>query len=146
MQIRIEGSDLPGRTCGPSKDFPGYSNIHVGVQRRRKPDELLDLQPGDAPAVTWTFDATVDGSDVRGPYIQGGPGQRFIYLSWGTVDDDGFHMFRRAKLFLADVDAAVLAAAQRSGTLVLRVGLTDAKGHPACAWLKPPAIQWTAGT
>jgi hypothetical protein len=145
VRIRIEGHDLPGRTCGPSRDFPGYANIHVGVQRRGKPGELLDLQPGDAPTAAWAFDATVDGPDVRGPYIQGGPGKRFIYLSSGTVDDAGFHMFRRAKVFLADVDAAVLAAAQRSGTLVIRVGLTDARGHPACAWLKPPAIESSAG-
>jgi hypothetical protein len=44
MQIRIEGTDLPGRSCGPSADAPdGYRNIHVGVQRRGKSDELLGL-------------------------------------------------------------------------------------------------------
>ena len=145
MRIRIEGSDLPGRSCGSSAEQPGgYTNIHVGVQRRGKPGELLDLQPGDAATVVWTFDATVTGSDVRGPYVQGGPGQRFIYLSWGTLDDAGFHMFRRAKLLLTDVPAAVLAAAQRSGTLVARLGLTDAKGNPTCASVKPPAVEWAA--
>jgi hypothetical protein len=30
----------------------------------------------------------VDGADVCGPY-SGPPGGRFIYLSWGTVDDGG---------------------------------------------------------
>jgi hypothetical protein len=28
------------------------------------------------------------------------PGSGFIYLSWGTVDDAGFNLFRRAKLWL----------------------------------------------
>jgi hypothetical protein len=145
MQIRIEGRDLPGRSCGAGPDFPGYDNIHVGVQRRGKPGEHLELQAGDAASVRWTFDATVKpGDDVLGPYIQGGPGRRFIYLSWGTVDDQGFHMFRRAKIFLADIEPSVLAAAQRSGTLVLRLGLTDAKGHPACAWIKPPRFEASA--
>jgi hypothetical protein len=145
MQIRIEGRDLPGLTCGASPDFPGYDNIHVGVQRRGNPGEHLDLQPGDAASVRWSFDATVKaGDDVLGPYVQGGPGKRFIYLSWGTVDDQGFHMFRRAKVFLADIEPDVLAAAQRSGTLVIRLGLTDAKGHPACAWIKPPRFEAAA--
>ena len=144
MLIRIEGRDLPGRSCRPSPDFPGYDNIHVGVQRRANPREHLDLQPGDAPSVVWTFDATVDGADVRGAYIQGPRAKRFIYLSWGTVSADGtFTMFRRAKLFTADIDAGVLAAAEKSGTLVARLSLTDAKGHPACAWIRSP--DWSPG-
>jgi hypothetical protein len=147
VRIRIEGRDLPGRRCQAGADFPGYPNVHVGVQRRGRPDDLLDLQPGDAASVVWDFDATVDpnGTDLRGPYIQGGPGKRFIYLSWGTVDERGtFVLFRRAKLFIADIEPAVLAAATRSGTLVARLGLTDAKGHPVCAWVKPPAVEWRA--
>ena len=141
MQIRIVGTQLPGRDCGAGDDFPGYSNIHVGVQRKNSRDELLDLHRGDAPSATWTLDCSVDGTDVRGPHIQGGPGQRFIYLSWGSVDGDGhFTMFRRAKLMLADV----LAAAAASGTLVGTLGLTDAKGHPLCARVQPPQIHWSS--
>ena len=30
MMIRIEGTELPGRNCGPCPDFPdGHRNIHV---------------------------------------------------------------------------------------------------------------------
>jgi hypothetical protein len=150
MRLRIEGHDLPGRTCGPSPDAPdGYANVHVGVQRRGRPSELLDLQPGDAASVVWTLDvsvsASVSGADLRGPYVQGGPGERFVYLSWGAVDESGgFRLFRRAKLMLADVDPAVLAAAQRSGTLVARLGLTDGRGHPTCARIRPPVVEWAA--
>ncbi|MGV9309854.1 DUF5990 family protein [Nonomuraea sp. NPDC004354] len=46
---RIEASDLPGRKHGQAPGFPGYRNIHVGVQRRDRRDELLDLHSGDAP-------------------------------------------------------------------------------------------------
>jgi Family of unknown function (DUF5990) len=96
VQIRILGTQLPGRECGASENFPGYSNIHVGVQRKNRRDELLDLHPGDAASAEWTLDCSVDGTDIRGPHIQGRPGERFIYLSWGTVDDDGrFTLFRR---------------------------------------------------
>ena len=145
MQIRIVGTQLPGRECGAGDNFPGYSNIHVGVQRKSRRDELLDLHPGDAASAEWTLDCSVDGSDVRGPHIQGPPGERFIYLSWGSVDDSGrFTMFRRAKLMLADVPPDVLVAAATSGTLVGTLGLTDAKGHPLCARVKPPMIRWSS--
>ncbi|BBY06441.1 DUF5990 family protein [Mycobacterium noviomagense] len=131
MQIRIVGTQLPGRTCGAGDNFPGYVNIHVGVQRKNRRDELLDLQPGDAASVEWAVDCSVNGKDVRGSYIQGRPGERFIYLSWGTVGDEGqFSLFRRAKLLLADVPADVFDAAVSSGALVGILGLTDAKGHP----------------
>jgi hypothetical protein len=145
VQIRIVGTQLPGRECGAGGNFPGYSNIHVGVQRKNRPHELLDIHPGDASSAEWTLDCSVDGTDVRGPHIQGRPGERFIYLSWGSVDNNGhFTMFRRAKLMLADVPTDVLDAAATSGTLVGTLGLTDAKGHPLCARVKPPQIRWSS--
>jgi Family of unknown function (DUF5990) len=145
VRIRIEGSQLPGRDCAPAHNFPGYTNIHVGVQAKRRPHEWLDLQPGDATEAVWTVDCRVDGTDVRGPYIHGRPGSRFIYLSWGSLDGDVFTTFRRAKLMLADVPAAVLDAAAVSGLLVGRLSLSDGKGQPLCASVRPPQIGWTAG-
>ena len=108
------------------------------MQTKRRPPELLDLQPADANEVTWTIDCQVDGSDVRGPYIQGPPGDRFLYLNWGSVNDGGnMEMFRRAKLMLADVpdpDADVVTAT---------VDLTDECGMPRCARLRAPALSWS---
>ncbi|WP_234481272.1 MULTISPECIES: DUF5990 family protein [unclassified Streptomyces] len=153
MRIRIDAVDLPGRTCPPGAlagdDVPGYLNIHVAVQRRDRPAELLDLKPGDAASATWTLECTTavsaNGTDVKGPYVQGRPSGRFIYLSWGTIDDsDTFTMFRRAKLMLDAVPAEVLDAATRTGLLVGSLGLTDARGGPLCARVVPPRITWTA--
>ncbi|MFC8696783.1 DUF5990 family protein [Streptomyces parvus] len=149
MQIHIEASALPGRACGPDSDFPGYENIHVGVQRKDRPGELLGLHPGDAPSASWVLDCeatvTEDGVEVSGPYVQNRLGGRFVYLSWGTVDEAGvFTMFRRAKLMFSDIDPHVLTAAARSGQLTGRLGLTDAKGQPLCARVRPPQIVWSA--
>ena len=150
MQIRIEASDLPGTSCGPSLDAPnGYHNIHVAVQRRNRRDELLGLVPGDAPSATWTLDCTAvrtaSGVDVLGPYVQGPPGGRFIYLSWGTVDGEGgFTLFRRAKLWFDAIPSDVMATALETGLLVGRLGLTDRNGNPICAAVRPPAIEWSA--
>lgn len=148
MLLRIEGTDLPGRSCPAAPGFPGYENIHVAVQRKDRPAELLDLQPGDADAVSWDLECEPrtgpDGIELHGRHIQNRLGGRFVYLSWGSVDaDGGFHMFRRAKLMLRDVDPAVLAAAVESGMLVGRLGLTDPKGNPTCATVH---VVWTAET
>jgi hypothetical protein len=151
MRIEIHGSQLPGAACGPSPDRPGgHRGIHVAVQRRGRPDELLGLVRGDAATARWSLDcaarSTADGVDLTGQYIQGGPRGRFVYLSWGTVETPGtFTMFRRAKLMLNAVADEVLEAAVASGVLVGHVGLTDARGNPLCAAVRPPLIEWSAG-
>jgi hypothetical protein len=150
MRVRIEGHDLPGRFCGPGPDYPdGHHNVHVAVQRRAKPAELLDLIPGDASTASWTLDCVAvegpNGVDIKGPYLQGPAGARFIYLSWGVVAETGdFTMFRRAKLMIDGVPPVILRRAVSSGVLVGRLGLTDDGGHPRCAAVRPPLIEWTA--
>ncbi|QKW07514.1 monooxygenase [Streptomyces sp. NA04227] len=151
MRIRIDAVDLPGLTCPAPADskVPVYDNIHVAVQRRDRPAELLEPQPGNAPSATWTLECTASpsptGTDIKGPYVQNRLGRRFIYLSWGTVDESGtFSMFRRAKLMLDVIPADLLATAAREGLLVGRLGLTDAQGGPLCARVEPPHITWTA--
>jgi hypothetical protein len=149
VQIRIEGSDLPGRSCGPGPDAPGgHHNVRVAVQGR-KPHDLLGLVAGDASSASWTLECTVaegpGGVDCRGPQIQGPPGGRFIYLSWGAGEGaESFTMFRRAKLMLDAIPPDVIETAAELGLLVGRLGLTDHKGHPLCAAVRPPLIEWSA--
>ena len=148
--IRIEAHDLPGRSCGPSPERPaGHHGIEVGVQRKNKPDELMGQVSADVESVTWELEATPVLSatvDFRGPYISGPPGGRFVYLSWGVVEGPGsFEMFRRAKIMFDGIPAGTMTAAQESGVLVGRLGLTDPKGNPTCAAVRPPLIEWTAG-
>lgn len=138
MLVRIAGVNLPGRSWG------GYENIHVGVQCRA---EAVDLVPGDAGEAVWEFPVELrPAGDFRGPHVQGRRGDRFVYLTWGTVDPGGaFRMFRRAKLMLAAVDPAVIAAAgEPAHTLVATLSLTGGDGSPRCASVRPPAITWTA--
>ena len=65
--------------------------------------------------------------------VQGRKGERFVYLTWGTVAGDTFTMFRRAKLMLADLPSAQ--------EVHVDVHLTDENGMPRCARLRPPAIR-----
>lgn len=133
----------------PEPRRPGrLHNIHAGIQRRNKRDEWLGLTRGDAPSATWTLPCTAKpgdtGVDVTGPYIQGPPGGRFIYLSWVHGDEEEFRLFRRAKLWFDGVPPDVLDDAVSGGVLVGRLGLTDAKGHPTCTAGRPPSIEWSA--
>lgn len=148
MLIRIHGTDLPGRTCGPSPDFPdGHHNIHVAVQGRMSQQELFGLVPADVPEAQWhlqTEIVSVSPFDVRGPQIKGSPTHRFIYLTWGIVDPAGqFRMFRRAKLWLDTVPDDVLTRAVKLERLVGTLGLTDTEGWPLCASVRPPRITWS---
>jgi hypothetical protein len=86
-----------------------------------------------------------NGVDIKGPYINGRPGGRFIYLSWGTLDEaKSFTLFRRAKLRFDAIPPNVVESAVQRGLLVGRLGLTDPKGNPLCATVRPPAIDWSA--
>ena len=133
---------VPTPLAGTTTFMSGYSAATGGMS-------CWAWYPGDAPSATWTLDCSAagspDGVDLQGPYIQGPPGGRFIYLSWGTVDDaQTFTLFRRAKLSFDAIPQAVIDGAQRLGMLVGRLGLTDAKGKPLCAAVRPPLIEWSA--
>jgi hypothetical protein len=131
VRLLIEGHHLPGRSCGTHDD------IHVGVQVRRDP---VGLVPADVPTAHWELDVEVverEGEvDFRGPAVQGRRGERFVYLTWGVGGAESFTMFRRAKLMLSDVPDPWLAE------VTARVDLTDEKGMPRCARLRPPALSW----
>jgi Family of unknown function (DUF5990) len=125
MRLLIRGHRLPGLTCG------SYTNVHVGIQVGTKP---VGLVPADAAAAEWVAEIHIDDGDFRGPAVQGRKGERFVYLTWGTVAGDSFSMFRRAKLILADLPAD-------AEEVTVDVDLTDDTGMPRCARLRPPAIR-----
>ena len=143
MLVEVVGSDLPGRSFA-CPDGDDYENVHIGIGR---PPKTVELVPGDAVEARWRTEVHVrldrDGvPDFSGPAVYGGKTERALALPWGTVDADGaFHMFRAIKLRLVEMEPALIAAAERSGRLVGRLGLTDELGWPRCA--RPPDIAWS---
>lgn len=131
MDLILEGHHLPGASCG------GYDDVHVGVQVGRVPEDLVR---GDAASARWEVDVAVrhtpDGVDFSGPAVHGRRGERFVYLTWGEGTGTRFAMFRRAKLMLAEVPDPT------ADTVTARVHLTDERGMPRCARLRPPALEW----
>ena len=147
MRLVLNGADLPGRTfCDP--DGTLLDNVHIGVQIRTEPQHLVR---GDATDARWELEIDTpidyDGRlDFRGPAVHGKRGERFIYLTWGNLDDAGaFHMFRRAKLMLNRVDHGLMREAAKRGHLRAQVQLTDDCGGPRCARVDPPDIIWHPG-
>lgn len=106
--------------------------------------EPRELEPGDTENAVWSLAIDVierDGDvDFRGPAVQGRRGDRFVYLTWGNVGDDGsFTMFRRAKLMLTDLEPFV-SGLGRDRRVIATVDLTDDCGGPRCARLGSPAL------
>jgi hypothetical protein len=143
MELVIRGLRGPGRRC--TTDQP-HGNVHVGLQRGK---DAVDLRPGDVDATEWRVEVDVvakdDGLDFKGPFVQGRKGDRFVYLTWGEVDDAGrFQMFRRAKLNLSRVEPSLVArAAEPDGGLVAEVELTGADGGPICATPGEDRLRWS---
>jgi hypothetical protein len=132
MRIVVRGEHFPGRVLGD------YHDVHVGLQVHTRP---VDLVPGDAPKAEWVAEVEVvdygGTPDFHGPAVYGSPGERFLYLTWGTYDGSTFDMFRRAKLMLDEAGIGLTAA-----EAIATVDLTDAGGMPRCARIRPPAIRW----
>ncbi|CAN5210188.1 hypothetical protein BH18ACT4_BH18ACT4_04810 [soil metagenome] len=121
-------------------------NVHVGVQIGRDPAQPVRA---DQSGTRWEVDVEVVRKggvlDFRGPAVQGKRGDRFIYLTWGSLSTAGeFEMFRRAKLMLDRVEAGVIESAVRTGCLAALVDLTGNDGGPRCARVDPPAVVWSA--
>jgi len=140
VPLRIVGRRLPGSS------WSGRTGIHVGVQ---KGTEVIGLVTGDAADAVFDIDLEVvadsEGEpDFRGPYVQGRRGERFVYLSWGEVDDQGtFAMFRRLKLHLAPlVEQSTPERVLTAKRIQAVLELTDTRGRPLAASVRPPWVTW----
>lgn len=138
MLVIVRGHDLPARRL-PQEMARRYGDVRVGLQVGTAPVGLI---PADASDAEWRTDVEVvegtHGRDFRGAAVHGKRGERFLYLTWGTVTGDTFTMFRRAKLMLGESPLHLGDAS----ALVATVGLTDDKGLPRCARVRAPDITW----
>jgi len=165
MTVVIEGTELPGRSCRPEPDGTVHRNIHVALATTAKgiaegqpwltvplkPGLAAEPFPGDAKETRWQVTVTVrgsadDGYDFTGPSVGGDRTDRHLGLVWGDVPGDGtLQLFRGAKLRLVDVPSDLIAHAMRPGhALIARVRLTDDRGNPVCARLRPSHLTWYA--
>jgi hypothetical protein len=129
VRVRVVGTDLPGDTFGGRPVF-------VAVQRERA---FEGITPGGAGGARFDLEVRLAGDgtpdDVRGPYVFGRKGDRFLYLAWvSPAGDGGWEIVRRAKIHPAAVPPATWSeAVAGGGVLEVTLPLTDRCGAPRCA-------------
>lgn len=111
-------------------------------------DQAQHLQEGTATAegsLNFTCSLTVvhrprlDAPDYKGPYVQGKAGERFLYLSHGTLNADGrWTWIQRWKLMLASLPPELIESAGEAG---LQATIRQLAGtRPLIEWDHHPDI------
>ncbi|HTV79124.1 MAG TPA: DUF5990 family protein [Steroidobacteraceae bacterium] len=98
----------------------------VQKQRSKGGDLIFEFQPA--------IRSTADGVSLAGPFVQGPPHARFVYLDIGTYAGQADTQWsRRLKIPLAGITAPMI---ERAGVLEARVPGTGRDGGPNCASVK----------
>lgn len=114
-------------------------------------DGLLPPFASTADAVSFAFTlqlgaAQPDGSfNFRGPFAQGTPAERFVYVNAGTYAGQADTLWaRRAKIKLAGIPRQLVEAAAGDPGCAIegRFNGTARDGGPVCASVPPLAIEW----
>jgi hypothetical protein len=136
VNFRIVGRKLPGIKFGPSQGaYVERKPVYLGIQKKK---EVVNLVAGNARRAIFDFPVDVifenHSVDYRGPFVHGKKGDRFLYLSWGELEDEKFTMFRRAKLHLSGINRSELkqSIGEPKHFVEVIVDLTDQKGGPVC--------------
>ena len=104
----------------------GKGSAYEPVQKQRSAgnDLAFEFQPSTKDGDVW----------LAGPFVQGPPKQRFIYLDIGTyAGQTGSRWSRRMKIPLEGITAKMVA---KGGVVQARVPGTGRDGGPACATVK----------
>src|SRR6476659_2767693 len=101
IEIRLRCIELPG--C----EFNGRNQVRLGVQKGK---EVIEDVLAETEAVAFTCLLRVERNtetgkpNFLGPYAQGTPQERFIYLCWGERKAGAWDGFGRAKIHLKEID------------------------------------------
>jgi hypothetical protein len=137
--IQIHCRNLPGT------QFGGRTGVRLGIQKGK---DVIEDVPASVSGVTFTIPLRVTRNlksgrpNFLGPFAQGTPDERFIYLCWGDRHDD-WDGFRRAKVHLNHLSWKSVEKAIADGKPVEAViNMTDNQGGPLCASVKKDKIEW----
>jgi Family of unknown function (DUF5990) len=137
IAIEIVCTELPGA---------GYPSLHLGIQRDQS---IIEMAAADSKRIVFkpTLRArpNADGSvNFLGPFAQGPKTERFIYLNWTTMNGNVLSgMVGRIKLHLNHIRwTAVQKATAVNKPIRVRLALTNAKGKPVMASVRPDVAKW----
>lgn len=129
----------------PDLPYEGRENVFLGIQHKK---EILAETPASATEKTFHLQLKVSkgktgAPNFTGPYVFGKTGDKFLYLVWFIKVKTQNEGFRRAKIKLQDLSwEQIQNAIARKYPIRAKLTLTDAKGGPICASIKPPFIEW----
>ena len=108
--------------------------------------EIVQKQRSGNGDLRFEFTARVDarardgGPNLLGPFVQGPPEARFVYIGIGTfAGQTGTEWSRRLKVPLSGISAEMIERSTRDSRVVFetRVPGTGKDGGPNCATVKP---------
>jgi Family of unknown function (DUF5990) len=114
--------------------------VDFGLQKGRGSQfETVQTQQSSGGDLSFEFAAGVgEGGKLRGPFVQGPPAERFVYLRVGAAAGQaGSPWSRRVKVPLAGISRDAVERAQaRTHVIEAHVPGTGRDGTPACATVK----------
>ena len=118
--------------------------VDFGLQKGKGNDyEIVQKQRSSKGNLNFEFDVRVkegkDGSPtLLGPFVQGPPQERFVYIGIGTYAGQTDTLWsRRLKVPFRDITWDVVNQAQGKKVLEAHVPGTAKDGSPTCATVKP---------
>ena len=124
------------------------SDVMFCLQRGR--DELVSQQRSTGAPLSFDFTVRVRSGDVPinflGPFTQGPPASRFVYVNSGTMAGESATPWtRRAKVPLAGITSAMVKKALTApvARIEARIQGTARDGGPACATCHPIGSGWS---
>ncbi len=143
IRIQIICQNLPG------SQFQGRTSVRLGIQKGTR---IIDDVGAGATSATFLASLRVARNpetgvlNFLGPYTQGTPRDRFIYLCWGERKNEEWAGFGRAKLPLHPLLSEVGEEALTNGQIITAVtDMKDSKGKPLCATIKSDKVAWRLG-
>ena len=126
------------------------SDVMFCLQRGR--DELVSRQQSTGAPLSFDFTVRVrpaasgEPMNFLGPFTQGPPASRFVYVNSGTMAGESATPWtRRAKIPLAGITTAMVkkVLAAPSACIEARIQGTARDGGPACATCRPIGSGWS---
>jgi hypothetical protein len=131
----------------PPNTHEGRQGVQAALQLGKFP--AAPQRISKKSSLHFEADIEVDGEpnvrDFRGKAVQGGRGNRFLYICWGWYENQQWEGFRRAKIPFRTLPGAILEAAVATGVLRVAVKCTGEDGGPVCANVKSFRLEWSAG-
>jgi hypothetical protein len=140
VTIKLTCIELPGLK------FKEIAGLRLGIQKEK---EVIEDVPANVKNVSFLCPLRVEKNaktgapNFLGPYAQGKPEERFIYLCWGDRDNELWAGCGRAKVHLKHLDWKTIENAISTGEPIEAViKMTDKKGGPLCATVREEHIEW----